>query len=245
MGNLLFKFQRTKHMKFLAVLALINVSQAAECLVDATDNGDGTGVNADASDCEVPECVGEATENASGGPCTAAAPADPARTAAATCTEDEVPVCTEADETVCTGPVPEAADPACTADAVEGEDGAWAEADGTACTAADAGEGDDGDAGDADLSSLSCETAEDCEGDDMVCAETSLDSVDQEHEAWTAEAEEIATSFLPLKACITSADCEQAVTDAGESEEFYKLSVSCGATKLVAVFAALALASAM
>merc|ERR1712226_1187526 len=222
MGNLLFKFQRTKHMKFLAVLALINVSQAAECLVDATDNGDGTGVNADASDCEVPECVGEATENASGGPCTAAAPADPACTSAATCTEDEVPVCTEADETVCTGPVPEAADPACTADAVEGEDGAWAEADGTACTAADAGEGDDG-----------------------VCAETSLDSVDQEHEAWTAEAEEIATSFLPLKACITSADCEQAVTDAGESEEFYKLSVSCGATKLVAVFAALALASAM
>merc|ERR1712226_1101877 len=218
MGNLLFKFQRTKHMKFLAVLALINVSQAAECLVDATDNGDGTGVNADASDCEVPECVGEATENASGGPCTAAAPADPACTSAATCTEDEVPVCTEADETVCTGPVPEAADPACTADAVEGEDGAWAEADGTACTAADAGEGDDGDAGDADLSSLSCETAED---------------------------EEIATSFLPLKACITSADCEQAVADAGESEEFYKLSVSCGATKLVAGFAALALASAM
>merc|ERR1712072_1154 len=97
---------------------------------------------------------------------------------------------------------------ACTDTAVE-TDGVWAEADGTACTAAAA----DPDA-DNSLSSLACESAEDCEGEDMVCAETSLDSVDQEHEAWTAEAEEIAPSFLPLKACITAADCEQAVTDA-------------------------------
>merc|ERR1712230_142443 len=135
----------------------------------------------------------------------------------------------------CTAP---AADPpACTDTAVE-TDGVWAETDGTACTAAA-----DDSADDAALESLTCESADDCEGEGMVCMETSLDSVDQEHADWTAEAEELATALLPLKACMDSAACEEAATAAGEDESFVKLAISCGATKLVAGFAALALAS--
>merc|ERR1711939_1028859 len=247
MGNLLFKFQRTKHMKFVVAALLVATASAADCYPGATSDGatppvwtnDANAAGDAGLACEIPECADvntdTATGNANGGACTAPA-ADPACTAAGSCTDADPPVCTENDAP-CTGPIPEA--PAARTDTAVETDGVWAETDGTACTAAA------DDSADNSLSSLACESAEDCEGEDMVCAETSLDSVDQEHEAWTAEAEEIATSFLPLKACITAADCEQAVTDAAESEEFYKLSVACGATKLVAGFAALALASAM
>merc|ERR1712232_621968 len=185
MGNLLFKFRRTKHMKFVVAALLVATASAADCYPNETcDTADppactnAADATADAgAACEIPVCAAAdtdtATGNANGGKCTAPA-ADPACTAAGSCTDADPPVCTENDAP-CTGPIPEAAPAACTADAVE-TDGVWAEADGTACTAAA-----DDSADDADLSSLTCESADDCEGEGMVCMESSLDSVDQEH----------------------------------------------------------------
>merc|ERR1719473_410569 len=151
-------------MKFVAVVALIGAAQAADCCINAVDDGNGAFTN-DANcavdpsaACEIPECADAntdtATGNSNGGACTAPAASDP--------------VCTEDGGAACTGPVPAATPAACTDTAVE-TDGAWAEADGTACTAAAAEPEGDGAA-----ASTTCETSEDCEGEDMVCSSAVL-----------------------------------------------------------------------
>merc|ERR1719473_403455 len=158
-------------MKFVAVVALIGAAQAADCCINAVDDGNGAFTN-DANcavdpsaACEIPECADAntdtATGNSNGGACTAPAAADPACTETATCTDATPPVCTEDGGAACTGPVPAATPAACTDTAVE-TDGAWAEADGTACTAAAAEPEGDGAA-----ASTTCETSEDCEGEDI------------------------------------------------------------------------------
>jgi hypothetical protein len=53
-----------------------------------------------------------------------------------------------------------------------------------------------------------CESNDDCEGDDMVCASSELGEVDQDHETWSQEAEDVATAFLPIKACASLEECE-------------------------------------
>merc|ERR1712072_1513456 len=126
MGNLLFKFKKTKHMKFVVAALLVATASAADCYPAATSYGadppvwtNDAGAAGDAGlACEIPECASAdtdtATGNANGGACTAPATV-PACTAAGACTDADPPACTDT--------------------AVE-TDGVWAEADGTACTAA-------------------------------------------------------------------------------------------------------------
>merc|ERR1719473_1269419 len=166
-------------MKFVAVVALIGAAQAADCCINAVDDGNGAFTN-DANcavdpsaACEIPECADAntdtATGNSNGGACTAPAAADPA---------------------------------ACTDTAVE-TDGAWAEADGTACTAAAAEPEGDGAA-----ASTTCETSEDCEGEDMVCSSAVLDSTDKEHADYDEASDAIVQALYPIKGCSSMADCE-------------------------------------
>ena len=106
---------------------------------------------------------------------------------------------------------------------------------------AEEGEGE-GEGEDVDLDDLTCDTADDCDGDDEVCATTEITDVDVDH----ADYEEgVVEGSISL--CMTADACESAATAADELAEDgpYQGSVSCGATKLVAGFAALALASAM
>merc|ERR1712230_74356 len=115
------------------------------------------------------------------------------------------------------------------------------EAEAAAAAAAAAGEGGDGDG--AGLSAAGCESAEDCEGEDQICATTDIDSVDEAHADYDADEYALVEGLFPLSVCITQEECDTAVADAEAEDLPYTLSVSCGATKLVASFAALALAS--
>ena len=150
--------------------------------------------------------------------------------------------------------------PECTVDAVDDGTGAWAETDGTACEPAaadppadppaddppaDDGADDAADAADdaaADLG-LGCESAEDCD-EEMVCATTTLESTDTEHDDFDEATDAITQEMFPISLCVTQEVCDEM---AGEEQEDspYTVAISCGATKLVAGFAALALASAM
>ena len=139
-------------------------------------------------------------------------------------------------------------------EAVEGEAAEGEAADGDAAVVEGDAAAADGDAaavdadadaaeGDAGLADLGCESAEDC-GEEEICATTSIESTDAEHADYDEAADEIMQALMPLSMCMSAEDC----TAAGEEEADdspYTIAISCGATKLVASFAALALASAM
>ena len=52
-------------------------------------------------------------------------------------------------------------------------------------------------------------------------------------------------ALLPLSACVDAEECYRAAEDLNNEDSPYTFEVTCEATKLVASFAALALASAM
>ena len=111
------------------------------------------------------------------------------------------------------------------------------------------GEGDDDeeDDGDDDGGSglpESCTSADDCE-EGEVCATSEITDTDTEHADYSEEADEIMNALMPLSACVDAEECETAAEDLNTEDSPYTFEVSCGATKLVASFAALALASAM
>merc|ERR1719183_542217 len=112
--------------------------------------------------------------------------------------------------------------------------------DAAADDAADDADADD--AGDIDLG-LGCESAEDCD-EELICATTTLESTDTEHESYDEATDAITQEMFPISLCVTQEACDEM---AGEEQEDspYTVAISCGATKLVAGFAALALASAM
>merc|ERR1711981_1539818 len=104
-------------------------------------------------------------------------------------------------------------------------------------------EGDEEDDGDISLDDLGCESADDC-GEDEICATTDIDEVDTEHELYDETTDELTQALFPLSLCTTQEECDAAAEEEQEDSP-YTISISCGATKLVASFAALALASAM
>jgi len=78
----------------------------------------------------------------------------------------------------------------------------------------------------------------------MVCATTAIDATDDMHADYDADADVLVQALFPLSVCATQEECDEAA--AAEQEDTpYTYSVSCGATKLVASFAALAIAAAM
>ena len=118
----------------------------------------------------------------------------------------------------------------------EGEEGDEEEGD------EEEGDEEEGD-GDVSLDDLGCESADDC-GEDEICATTDIDEVDTEHELYDETTDELTQALFPLSLCTTMEECEAAMEEEQEDSP-YTISISCGATKLVASFAALALASAM
>merc|ERR1712167_123914 len=90
----------------------------------------------------------------------------------------------------------------------------------------------------------SCESADDCE-EGEVCATSEITDTDTEHADYSEEADELMNALMPLSACVDAEECETAADDLNTDDSPYTFEVSCGATKLVASFAALALASAM
>merc|ERR1712036_35596 len=141
------------------------------------------------------------------------------------------------DTCLCAGDDPDAKDVDCPADEVEEEEEVVEgdEVEG------DEEEGDEEEGG--SLDDLGCESADDC-GEDEICATTDIDEVDTEHELYDETTDELTQALFPLSLCTTMEECDAAAEEEQEDSP-YTLSISCGATKLVASFAALALASAM
>merc|ERR1712010_285193 len=132
-------------------------------------------------------------------------------------------------------PLPECVDDA-DGDGFEDADGT------TACAAPAAADDADDDGG----LGAACETAEDC-GEGEICASGDLVSSDEEHADFDADELAIYEALFPLNVCMSQEDCdaEAASIEEDNADAAYEFSMSCGATKLVASFAALALASAM
>lgn len=76
---------------------------------------------------------------------------------------------------------------------------------------------------------------------------STLDSTDKDHADFDADLDAAMTSMLDdagsISMCGTQEACDKAIADAEAEDSPYTYTISCGATKLVASFAALALAS--
>lgn len=148
----------------------------------------------------------------------------------AACTDDAGVTCTAAAKGCWSdGPTNKVA---CTAD-----DKACTDDAGATCTAA-AGDDDEEDAG--------C-GADGCE-DPEICAVLTVESTDKEHDDYDeALAKEV--EALKVEKCSTVEDCEKAqkdlTADNDKKETPYTMALACGATKLAAGLAALALAAGM
>ena len=140
---------------------------------------------------------------------------------------------------LCAGEDEEAKDVDCPAAEGEGDEEEGDEEEGDE----EEGDEEEGDEEEGGLDDLGCESADDC-GEDEICATTDIDEVDTEHELYDETTDELTQALFPLSLCTTMEECEAAMEEEQEDSP-YTISISCGATKLVASFAALALASAM
>ena len=252
-------------MKFFAYLALLSTASAADCTKDAaevtagTSYTEGTDANGDPAACDIPACAAGVTANTyeSGvtAPCTPAAADPPA-------CGDDATLYTCADAANNADCTVNADSSACTYSVVDNS-GTPADcpADATLYTCADAANNADctlnadsaactykaPDAGNTDTTPTTCsDPATDCTGDDMVCQTNEWGTVDDTKDGYTAELETSTKAGYPVVACATATACADAVKANDEAAEtWYTITISCGATKLVAGFAALALASAM
>merc|ERR1711977_64346 len=81
-----------------------------------------------------------------------------------------------------------------------------------------------------------------------VCGKADITETNADAEGYTEEANTAAAALFPKSACLSADDCKAMQDKMAEdyaADGPWTVEVTCGATKLVAGFAALALASAM
>jgi len=245
-------------MKFFAYLALLSTASAADCTAAAVANAAGDGYEEElvAGDgapvaCTVVACAAGVTADTyvagTTAPCAPAA-ADPnCPDTGYTCTDTTANTgCTvDADSSACTyvAPTP-SADPDCpdtgyTCTDATANTGCTVDADSSACTYK-------APADPAPAAATGCtDPATDCTDATMVCQTNAWGEADTAHADYTADLETSTKAPYPITACATADACAEAVTANDAADTWYTITISCGATKLVAGFAALALASAM